>query len=134
MPCLSYIDSKVDIAYIDIASPTQLRTATAYGVKSKRTTPVSTMAKDNPAVIAMNGDFFSKDPGQKGYEVRMTEMVTESRKRNRIYHKQDELIIDKNGDLVVCFDEYEVAPGSMGTVSFKIPKSVYRADLHPEYR
>lgn len=42
--------------------------------------------------------------------------------------------IDKNGDLVVCFDEYEVAPGSMGTVSFKIPKSVYRADLHPEYR
>ena len=94
-------DSKVDIAYIDIASPTQLRTATAYGVKSKRTTPVSTMAKDNHAVIAMNGDFFSKDPGQKGYEVRMTEMVTESRKRNRIYHKQDELIIDKNGDLQV---------------------------------
>lgn len=42
--------------------------------------------------------------------------------------------IDKNGDLVVCFDEYEVAPGSMGTVSFKVPRSVYRADLHPEYR
>ena len=42
--------------------------------------------------------------------------------------------IDEDGGLVVCFDEYEVAPGSMGTVSFKVPKSVYRADLKPEYR
>lgn len=41
---------------------------------------------------------------------------------------------DKNGDLVLCFDEYEAAPGSMGPVSFKISKSVYRADLRPEYR
>ncbi len=42
--------------------------------------------------------------------------------------------IDEDGGLVVCFDEYEVAPGSMGTVSFKVPKSVYRVDLKPEYR
>lgn len=42
--------------------------------------------------------------------------------------------IDEDGGLVVCFDEYEVAPGSMGTVSFKVPQSVYRADLKPEYR
>lgn len=42
--------------------------------------------------------------------------------------------IDKDGALVVCFDEYEVAPGSMGTVSFRIPESVYRADLRPEYK
>ena len=42
--------------------------------------------------------------------------------------------IDKDGCLVICFDEYEVAPGSMGPVSFKIPRNVYRADLRPEYR
>ena len=42
--------------------------------------------------------------------------------------------IDEDGGLVICFDEYEVAPGSMGTVSFKVPKSVYRVDLKPEYR
>ncbi|MBQ8925646.1 MAG: DUF3298 domain-containing protein [Clostridia bacterium] len=42
--------------------------------------------------------------------------------------------IAEDGSLVVCFDEYEVAPGSMGTVSFRIPQSVYRSDLKPEYR
>ena len=94
-------DSTVDIAFVEIASPTQLRTATAYGVNNGHTLPVTAIAKKNNAVIAMNGDLFAKDPGQKGYEVRMTEMVTQGRKRNRIYHKQDELIIDKNGDFHV---------------------------------
>ena len=31
---------------------------------------------------------------------------------------------DQDGELVVTFDEYEVAPGSMGAVEFVIPKSV----------
>ncbi len=42
--------------------------------------------------------------------------------------------IAEDGSLVVCFDEYEVAPGSMGTVTFTIPQSVYRNDLKAEYR
>jgi len=42
--------------------------------------------------------------------------------------------IAEDGSLVVCFDEYEVAPGSMGTVSFKVPPKVYRGDLKPEYK
>ena len=42
--------------------------------------------------------------------------------------------IAKDGSLVVCFDEYEVAPGSMGTVSFTVPQSVYRNDLKAEYK
>ena len=40
----------------------------------------------------------------------------------------------EDGSLVLCFDEYEVAPGSMGTVSFKVPPKVYRGDLKPEYK
>lgn len=94
-------DSTVDIAFVEIASPTQLRTATAYGTDNKHTLPFTVLTKNNNAVVAMNGDIFSKDPGQKGYEVRMTEMVTQGRKRNRIYKKQDELVIDKNGDFHV---------------------------------
>lgn len=42
--------------------------------------------------------------------------------------------IDEDGDLVLCFDEYEVAPGYMGPVNFKVPQRVYRADLHAKYR
>ncbi len=42
--------------------------------------------------------------------------------------------IAEDGRLVLCFDEYEVAPGSMGTVRFTIPKSVYRNDLKAEYK
>ena len=76
-------DSTVDIAFVEIASPTQLRTATAYGTDNKHTLPFTVLTKNNNAVVAMNGDIFSKDPGQKGYEVRMTEMVTQGRKRNR---------------------------------------------------
>lgn len=41
---------------------------------------------------------------------------------------------DSSGDLVICFDEAEVAPASMGTVSFTIPQSVYASDLAPEYK
>ena len=32
---------------------------------------------------------------------------------------------DEEGNLVVCFDEYEVAPGSMGLVEFTVARSVF---------
>lgn len=32
--------------------------------------------------------------------------------------------LDESGNLVILFDEYEIAPGSMGPVSFTIPESV----------
>lgn len=35
----------------------------------------------------------------------------------------------ENGDIVIAFDEYEVAPGSSGCPSFQIPKAVYEAYL-----
>lgn len=39
--------------------------------------------------------------------------------------KEDQnFYINENGNLVIAFDEYEVAPGYMGTVSFEIPKDV----------
>lgn len=36
---------------------------------------------------------------------------------------------DRNGDLVVAFDEYEIAPGCMGPVEFTVAKAVYQSYL-----
>ena len=37
---------------------------------------------------------------------------------------QENFYFNSNGELVIVFDEYEVAPGYMGAVEFVIPKSV----------
>jgi hypothetical protein len=36
---------------------------------------------------------------------------------------------DEEGNLVICFDEYEVAPGSMGLVEFTVARSVFEDAL-----
>lgn len=36
---------------------------------------------------------------------------------------------DEDGNLVICFDEYEVAPGSMGLVEFTVARSVFEDAL-----
>ena len=41
---------------------------------------------------------------------------------------------DANGNLVIPFDEYEVAPGYMGTPEFTIDRSVFEGILNPEYQ
>lgn len=41
---------------------------------------------------------------------------------------------DKDGNLVIVFDKYEVAPGSMGTPEFVIKKEDISNILKPEYR
>lgn len=33
--------------------------------------------------------------------------------------------LDENGDIVICFDEYEVAPGYMGCVSFTVSRDLF---------
>ncbi|MGF9978413.1 DUF3298 domain-containing protein [Viridibacillus arvi] len=37
--------------------------------------------------------------------------------------------ITKNNELIIYFDQYEVAPGYMGTVKFKIPTNIIQKDL-----
>lgn len=41
---------------------------------------------------------------------------------------------NENGDLVIAFDKYEVAPGYMGTPEFTIKKDVIKDILKEEYR
>lgn len=40
----------------------------------------------------------------------------------------------ENGDLVIPFDKYEIAPGSMGTPEFRISKTLFNELLKPEYQ
>lgn len=86
---------KIYIAYVDIASPSQLRTATAYN-SWNRSMHLETMAKACNAVIAMNGDDFIENPERKKFEYRMTQVV--EGKRNKKNNLKDTLIIDRNGD------------------------------------
>ncbi|MBK3494606.1 DUF3298 domain-containing protein [Viridibacillus sp. YIM B01967] len=41
--------------------------------------------------------------------------------------------ITKDHELIIYFNEYDVAPGSMGTVQFKIPTSIIQKDLISNY-
>ena len=41
---------------------------------------------------------------------------------------------NKKGELVIVFDKYEVAPGSMGTPEFTIGNSVTDKVIKPEYK
>ncbi len=84
------------IAHIQIASPTQLRTATADPGKprnTRRTDYVSTMAKNSNAVVALNGDNYGDDPDKTTFEYRMGEKIRSIGNRYK-----DVLVIDENGD------------------------------------
>ena len=82
------------IAWVEIASPTQLRTAIAgKKVTANSTALVKSMADKNNAVVALNGDYYSNDPNKTTFEYRMGEKV-----RAKTNQKKDILIIDENGD------------------------------------
>lgn len=89
------IDGKtVDIAWVQIADPTQLRTAIAgEKVTSSKTVSLADIASRNRAVIAMNGDLFIQLPEKKKFEFRMGQKI-----RGGTNKKKDTLIIDRNGD------------------------------------
>ena len=40
----------------------------------------------------------------------------------------------EDGNIVIVFDKYEVAPGAMGTPEFEIDKEVYKMFLKEEYK
>ena len=81
------------LAFVRIASPTQLRTATAGKLTSSKVASVSAMARNNHAVVAINGDNFADDPGKTTFEYRMAQKI-----RAKTNKKKDMLIIDENAD------------------------------------
>ncbi len=103
------------LAFVEIASPTQLRTATRKSIElndmygsasekelekklksvlmSEQTGSVSGMASQYHAVVAINGDNFQSETAKKTFEYRMTYKV-----RSKTNQTKDMLIIDENGD------------------------------------
>lgn len=81
------------LAFVEIASPTQLRTATAGKLTSSKVASVSALARNNHAVVAINGDNFVDKPEKTTFEYRMTQKI-----RSKTNKTKDMLIIDENGD------------------------------------
>lgn len=96
MEQLRMFDSDVFIAYVKIASPTQLRTAIAGTKMSKeKTAGTSDIAKAYDAVVAVNGDYYLK--AKTGHIVRMGEVY-----REKPSNDLDMLLIDEYGDFHLC--------------------------------
>ncbi|MBE5787571.1 MAG: phosphodiester glycosidase family protein [Clostridiales bacterium] len=82
------------IAWVEVASPTQLRTAIAgKKITSKTTARVAAMAEKNNAIVALSGDNFVDNPSATSYEYRMGQKL-----RNKSNKLRDILIIDEKGD------------------------------------
>lgn len=85
-------DSDVFIAYVKIATPSQLRTAIAGSKMSSDNTNQTTRIMQNyNGIVALNGDYFAKT--KAGYIVRMGETYRETTSKN-----MDLLLIDELGD------------------------------------
>ena len=76
------------IVRIQLSSPSQLRTA-----YSKKAANISSMAKKNNAVVAINGDYVFNDPAKTTFEVRMGKEI-----RKDGNGLKDMLVIDDRGD------------------------------------
>lgn len=87
--------TRMHIAWVKIADASQLRTAVGNPEKlgSTKGKAVSTIAKANNAVVAINGDNYTDNPTKTSFEYRMTQKIRS--KSNRF---KDILIIDDHGD------------------------------------
>ena len=97
------------IAWVEIASPTQLRTNFyAKDIKSNKGYGyVTKMAAANNAVVAMNGSAFTRSNKLHSFEIRMK--IVRQTKTNK---DLDILITDENGD-------FHVFPNSKGADTFE---------------
>ena len=87
--------TKIHIAYVQIADPSQLRTGVVNPEKlgSSKTASVSALAKKYNAVIAINGDNYVDKPEKTTFEYRMTNKI-----RSKTNRTKDILVIDDQGD------------------------------------
>ncbi|MFH1512067.1 MAG: phosphodiester glycosidase family protein [Bacillota bacterium] len=84
-------DSTFHVAYVKIATPTQLRTAVAGKLGSSRTLKPTVFSKSMNAVLLINGDYYIDK--KAGYIVRQGETYRQATSDN-----MDLLLIDENAD------------------------------------
>ena len=83
----------VQFTWVQIADPTQLRTALASPYPGRTEVRGTVMAKDNHSVLAINGDWFILRPKKEGIIYRNGQLI-----REKSYGIYDSLIIDFEGD------------------------------------
>ena len=82
------------IAWVEIASPTQLRTAyVGKSVRADSTAYLTNIVPNYNAIVAMNGDNYSNEKAKHSFVVRMGEV-----RQKKLNKQKDILIIDENGD------------------------------------
>lgn len=82
------------IAWVEVASASQLRTAYAGKTIKKDTTGlVTVMAKQHNAIVAINGDNYTNEKAKHSFIYRMGE-----KRQDKLNKQKDILIIDENGD------------------------------------
>jgi len=90
-------DSDVFIAYVKIATPSQLRTAIAGNkLSSTRTNQTTVITAAYNGIVGINGDYYSDKDRQGGHIVRQGQVM-----RERVSDNFDLLFIDELGDLHV---------------------------------
>lgn len=88
------------IAWVEVASPTQLRTAyVGKTVRSDKTGYISQMAPRYNAIVALNGDNYAQEKAKHSFVVRMGEV-----RQTKLNKQKDILIIDENGDFHTFID------------------------------
>lgn len=112
--------TRVVIARVRIADPSQLRTAPAYAFDRDQTAPMTAIAQRVNAVLAINGDYYSYQATRGGYMIRQGEMYIDQPIKGR-----DVLIIDGNGDFTIeheiteeTLEKYEAMGGIVNSFNF----------------
>ena len=88
--------TRVHLARVTIADPSQLRTAPAYDFSRDQTAPTTTIAQRVNAVLAINGDYYSYQATRGGYMIRQGQMYI-----NKPIKGRDVLVIAGNGDFYI---------------------------------
>ena len=84
-------DARYNVAHVKIADASQLRTALAADFGKTKTNKISTIAKNNNAIVAIGGDYYSDR--NNGYVVRQGQVY-----RTKLAKTLDILFVDQNGD------------------------------------
>ncbi|WP_195939662.1 DUF3298 and DUF4163 domain-containing protein [Romboutsia sp. 1001713B170131_170501_G6] len=95
--------------------------------------------KRNETVLSLEG-MFKNDDYIEVISQNIKEQMRENMKKDKNKHywlddeiaemnfksidKNQDFYINENGELVICFDKYDVAPGYMGLVEFTIPSNI----------
>ncbi|MGG3926253.1 DUF3298 domain-containing protein [Metabacillus fastidiosus] len=142
------VDSDYEVIEENEQLLTIRRTVVKTAASAEQTVQYDTVDKKNQVLITLpslfkNNDYIKvisenikeqmrnqmKKDQNKVYWVEGTEVEIMDDEAFKIISKDQNFYINKNGKLVISFNEYDVAPGYMGVVEFEIPTRVMEDQL-----